>query len=57
MTGAVVLDWRDARLHWAPKLARCRRCKNGRTHLRDDDGRPSHKVCAEAAVNARARAS
>lgn len=47
--GGVVLDWRDPS-HYAHRAGRCRHC--GRpTHLRDDTGRPSHKTCAETALN------
>lgn len=43
-----LLDWRDAK-HWdAARALPCRYCGKT-THLRDDDRRPSHKVCAEAA--------
>jgi hypothetical protein len=49
VTAAVVLDWRD-RSHWSPRVGKCRVCKNGQTHLRDDRGRPCHKVCAEAEI-------
>lgn len=41
----VWLDWRDHR-HWSPKRKPCRYC-HCLTWLRDDDGRPAHKVCAE----------
>lgn len=39
------LDWRDAR-HWSAREAPCVHC-GGLTHLRDEDGLASHKVCAE----------
>lgn len=41
-----VLDWSDARRHWAQRPRPCRFCK-GPTCLRDEEGRPSHKTCAE----------
>ncbi|MEY9934273.1 hypothetical protein ABH926_008938 [Catenulispora sp. GP43] len=42
---AVMLDWSD-RAHWSPLARPCRHC--GRvTNLRDDEGEPAHKVCAE----------
>jgi hypothetical protein len=41
-----VLDWTDAQRHWAERLRPCRFCK-GPTRLRDEEGRPSHKTCAE----------
>lgn len=45
-----VLDWREAH-RWALQAAACRYC--GRlTHLRDDDTRPAHKVCATTAAAA-----
>lgn len=46
MTGLV---WSD-RSHWAAQAKPCRHC-GGPTHLRDEDRRPSHKVCAEQALN------
>ena len=39
------LDWRTGG-HWSPRLAACRDC-GGKTNLRDDYGRPRHKLCAE----------
>jgi hypothetical protein len=48
---AAVLDWRDP-CHFSPRRARCRYHCGGRTWLRDDDGRPAHKVCAEKALAA-----
>ncbi|MCW2498121.1 hypothetical protein [Jatrophihabitans sp.] len=42
---AVQLDWRNG-IHWSRRRAKCRVCKRP-TNLRDDKGRPSHKVCAE----------
>ena len=46
------LDWRDAS-HWATRPGRCRHC-GGATQLLDDDGRYSHKVCAEQQADAAA---
>lgn len=40
-----VLNWRD-RKHWHPDKRPCRLCGKT-THLRDENGRPCHKVCAE----------
>lgn len=40
------LNWRDSS-HWAAHDMPCRYC-GGLTHLRDETGRPAHKVCAEA---------
>jgi hypothetical protein len=43
-----LLDWREPK-HWDGRRALpCRYCGTT-THLRDDDGQPAHKVCAEAA--------
>ncbi|MEU5498462.1 hypothetical protein [Streptomyces griseofuscus] len=42
-----VLDW--TRGHWAGVEKRCRYCP-GLTPLRDSDGKPAHKVCAEEAI-------
>jgi hypothetical protein len=39
-------DWRDSQ-HWAQTPKPCRFCRKP-THIRDDYGRPTHKVCAEA---------
>jgi hypothetical protein len=39
------LDWRD-RGHWSNRVKPCRYCGD-LTHLRDDERKPSHKVCAE----------
>jgi len=44
--GRLVLDWTDA-AHWSKRPRHCRTCA-GWTHLLDDAGLPSHKVCAEA---------
>lgn len=41
-----VLDWSDSKRHWAEWRRPCRYCK-GPTNLRDEEGRPSHKACAE----------
>lgn len=43
-----VLDWRAAH-HWMAQPRPCRYCA-APTHLRDVDGRPAHKVCAETAA-------
>jgi len=43
-----VLDWSD-RSHWARTQAPCRYCRTP-TFLRDDDGLPADKVCAEQAL-------
>jgi hypothetical protein len=37
---------RAAPRHWAALALPCRCCR-GNTHLRDEQGRPCHKVCAE----------
>lgn len=47
-----VLDWSD-RTHWARTQAPCRYCRSA-TFLRDDDGLPADKVCAETALQQRA---
>lgn len=39
------LDW-SARRHWVKKNLPCRYCRRA-TNLRDENGEPSHKVCAE----------
>ena len=44
-----LLDWRD-RKHWSPRAKPCQHC-GGPTHLRDNQRHPSHKVCAEQALN------
>jgi hypothetical protein len=50
-----VLDWRD-RSHWSDRDKRCRVC--GRlTPLRDDNGQPCHKVCAEREIDRKAGVS
>ncbi|WP_329368878.1 hypothetical protein OG896_24955 [Streptomyces sp. NBC_00669] len=51
-TPSVVLDWGDSR-HWSAKSRPCEYCP-GLTHLLDDEGRPAHKTCAEAAAAAAA---
>ena len=43
---AALLDWR-AGSHWSTRPGLCRWCRLS-THLRDSEGRHSHKVCAEA---------
>lgn len=40
-----LLDWRD-REHWSGRRLCCRLCGH-LTNLRDEDGTPMHKVCAE----------
>lgn len=47
-----LLDWSD-RKHWARTQAPCRYCRTP-TFLRDDDGLPADKVCAETALQQRA---
>lgn len=42
-----LLDWRDGKHFDRTRALPCRYC-GGATHLRDDERRPSHKVCAEA---------
>lgn len=50
-----VLDWSDP-LHWRAGVARpCRWCGLW-TPLLDAAGRPAHKACVEAAIDARFRA-
>lgn len=49
------LDWR-APWHWAALARPCVHC-HAPTHLRDDDRRPSCKVCAEGVLAARLRAA
>lgn len=44
----VAFNWRD-RKHWGGKLRPCKHCGRA-TPLRDYDGKPSHKVCAEKAA-------
>jgi hypothetical protein len=41
-----LLDWRDG-AHWSTEARPCWHCGSS-THLRDDRGKPSCKVCAEA---------
>ncbi|MER5312947.1 hypothetical protein ABT034_34825 [Streptomyces sp. NPDC002773] len=41
-----LLDWRSS-VHWSSELRPCRYCSVA-TNLRDEDGVPSHKTCAEA---------
>lgn len=43
-----VLDWRGA-IHWGGSLGPCRFCGQ-QTRLRDDNGEPAHKTCAEEAL-------
>ena len=42
------VDWRDRR-HWGGRIRRCIYCP-GRTPLRDERGRPAHKVCVELRI-------
>ncbi|GGV04278.1 hypothetical protein GCM10010495_14990 [Kitasatospora herbaricolor] len=44
------LDWRDARHFDRTRDLPCHWCRRP-TPLRDDQRRPSHKVCAENAMN------
>ncbi|AYF31085.1 hypothetical protein CSH63_33015 [Micromonospora tulbaghiae] len=46
----VYLDWRRHQV--SARLAACRYRCGGRTYLRDEDGKPAHKTCAEAALAA-----
>jgi hypothetical protein len=51
-----LLDWSDSSKHWARADAPCRYCiGNLPTRLRDDDGFPAHKTCAEAELERRER--
>jgi hypothetical protein len=43
---AQILDWHSAE-HWSFEPQLCRHCRRA-TNLLDDQGEPSHKVCAEA---------
>lgn len=43
------LDWRD-NAHWSHRAAACVHCGR-QTNLLDDQRRPSHKMCAEAALD------
>ena len=45
---APLLQWGD-RSHWADLAKPCRHCGKS-THLRDNQRRPAHKVCAEQAL-------
>lgn len=51
-TSRKVLDWRD-QSHWSRDAGPCRYCKQP-TNLVDDAGRHTHKVCHEAALEAKA---
>jgi hypothetical protein len=54
---AVVLDWKDP-VHHSRRAQQCRYgCGGAATHLRDADGLPAHKVCAEAHIERVARAA
>lgn len=44
--GERLLDWRSSE-HWSPEPRPCRYCSRP-TNLRDEEGVPSHKACAEA---------
>lgn len=44
----VVLDWRTGK-HFSNVARPCRYCRKP-TQLRDEDGVPAHKICAEAAL-------
>lgn len=48
MAARPVLDWRGSE-HWSRRSGRCVHCGNF-TRLLADDGRLSHKVCAELAA-------
>ncbi|WP_329453888.1 hypothetical protein [Streptomyces sp. NBC_01497] len=39
------MDWSGGE-HWSPNPRPCRYCSRT-TNLRDDDGLPTHKTCAE----------
>jgi hypothetical protein len=45
-----IADWRAAH-RWSPQARRCRHC-GAPTYLRDEDGVPAHKLCAERTVAA-----
>lgn len=45
-----LFDWRDAKRHWSKRSKPCKHCTS-ETHLRDFDGKPCHKVCAEKAAS------
>jgi hypothetical protein len=46
----VSLDWRDPR-HWSTRKRRCRICRTP-TFLRDSQGKPCDKTCAETELAA-----
>ena len=48
MSRVPLLDWRGP-WHWGKTEVLCGYCREP-TWLRDDDGLPAHKVCAEAAA-------
>lgn len=50
----VVLDWRRHKL--GIRRAACRLCRR-KTWLRDEVGKPCHKVCAEQAIERAAAAA
>lgn len=50
--GEIVLDWRTGDHYLGDgRPATCRSCF-GPTRLKDDNGRPCHKLCAEAELEA-----
>ena len=50
MIARVRLAWSGDR-HWSETVSPCRCCGTG-THVRDEQGRPCHKRCAEAELAA-----
>lgn len=44
-----LLNWTDASVHWSWTQKPCRYC-GFPTNLRDSQGKPAHKVCAEDAL-------
>lgn len=50
--GHLLLDWRDHKL--LPRRKPCRSCY-GLTVLTDETGKPCHKTCAEAELEAQRR--
>lgn len=52
MSERIVLAWTAANV--GQRLAACRYGCGGKTILRDADGKPAHKVCAEQALQRRA---
>ncbi|MFY1669516.1 hypothetical protein ACN27G_06110 [Plantactinospora sp. WMMB334] len=49
----VHLDWSRPPYRWDQQARPCRLCGKG-AHMRDEHGRPCHKVCAEQAATTRA---